>query len=149
MRMFKFWLPFMLGLAAASAASAQIYESKDAQGNTVFSDKPSAGAEVVKVAPTNSADPVEEAAERPQPAKSPAAPGRSSGSSTAPGQREEDDYEPIYYGGGAVNNEEAQQRQEEAKERREEGAGKPDREPPARVETLPAARRPAVGGGRR
>lgn len=41
------------------AAGAQVYQSKDANGNIVFSDKPSNGAEVITVAPTNTADPVQ------------------------------------------------------------------------------------------
>ncbi len=61
MRIFRCCLACLLGLALAGTASAQVYESKDAQGNPVFSDKPSAGAEEVKVPPTNSADPVADA----------------------------------------------------------------------------------------
>jgi hypothetical protein len=36
-----------------------VYQSKGADGNIVFSDKPSNGAEVITVAPTNTADPVQ------------------------------------------------------------------------------------------
>jgi hypothetical protein len=41
------------------AGSGKVYQSKDADGNIVFSDMPSDGAEVITVAPTNSADPVQ------------------------------------------------------------------------------------------
>jgi hypothetical protein len=41
------------------AGSAKVYQSKDADGNVVFSDTPSDGAEVITVAPTNTADPVQ------------------------------------------------------------------------------------------
>lgn len=152
MRIFKYCLACMLGLALGAAASAQVYQSKDAQGNTVFSDMPSAGAEVVKVPPTNSADPVADAPERPQPAAAPAKP-RANGA-TNPGQRavgedDDDDEYPYYYGGADVDSEEAQERREEARERREEGAVRPDGERQPRVETLPAAPRRPPGGVRR
>jgi len=140
------------GLAMAGTAHAQVYESKDAQGNTVFSDQPTAGAEVIKVPPTNSAEAVEVAPRPAQPARA-ADTGAQPAARPAPAggaQRvQDDDY--IYYGGGAVNNEEAEQRREEFKERREEGADKPGRESPPQVEphrNTPAAR-PAVGGGGR
>jgi hypothetical protein len=149
MRSVKFWLPCVFGLALGSAAGAQVYESRDAQGNTVFSDRPSPGAEVVKVPPTNSADPVAETPERVQPPETPNPLKRGTGSAATPDQQAGDDYDPAYYGGVPVNNEEAQRRREEAKERREEGAGKPDRDPPARIEPRPAAPRPVSGGGRR
>jgi len=57
-RISKILLPCMIGVALSATANAEIYESKDAQGNTVFSDMPSQGAAEVKVPPTNSADPV-------------------------------------------------------------------------------------------
>lgn len=143
-----------LGLAATTA-SAQVYESKDAQGTTVFSDQPSAGAEVIKVPPTNSADAMAESPRAAQPDAAAEAPRQQNTAHPSPsGQRTESDDDYIYYGGGAANNEEAQQRREEVKERIEEGAGKPGREPPAHVvphgEARPAAR-PAghAGGGRR
>ncbi len=151
MRIFRCCLACLLGLALGGTASAQVYESKDAQGNPVFSDKPSAGAEVVKVPPTNSADPVADAPERPQPAATPAKP-RADGPKD-PGKRaigaEADDEYPYYYGGAEVDSEKAEERREEARERREEGADRPDGERPPRAETLPATPRRAAGGGRR
>ncbi|MDH4041439.1 MAG: hypothetical protein OEV88_12350 [Gammaproteobacteria bacterium] len=148
-KFFKFCLPCVIGVALGGGANAQVYESKDAQGNTVFSDKPSPGAEVVKVAPTNSADPVAESPERPQSAKTPDQPKRNTGIAAAPDQQADDDYEPAYYGGAPVSNEEARQQWEEAKQRREEAGDKPGVNPPPRVETRPATPRPAMSGGRR
>jgi hypothetical protein len=52
----------VLGLALLSgstAAHAQVYESRDAAGNPVFSDTPSPGAEVVDLPESNVADPVD------------------------------------------------------------------------------------------
>ncbi len=151
MRIFKFCLACMLGLALGGGASAQVYQSKDAEGNTVFSDKPSAGAEVVKVPPTNSADPVADAPERPQPTPAPAKPRAKAGTSPGKGASgvDDDDEYPYYYGGTQVDSKEAQERREEARERREEGATKPAGERSPRAETLPAAPRRAAGGGRR
>jgi len=140
-----------IALVLGANASAQVYQSKDAQGNTVFSDMPSAGAEVVKVPPTNSADPVADAPERPQPAAAPAKPRAKAGTNT--GQRasgaDDDDEYPYYYGGADVDSEEARERREEARERREESATKPAGERPPGATTLPAAPRRAAGGGRR
>jgi len=147
MRIFRCCLACLLGLALGGTASAQVYESKDAQGNPVFSDKPSAGAEEVKVPPTNSADPVADAPERPAPAATP----RPGTGAAAPGRRaknaEDDDDDPyFYYGGADVDEEEARERREEARERREDGA---DGERPPRATTLPTGPRRAAGGGRR
>jgi len=47
----------LLGLVLHSTASAQIYESKDAQGEPEFSDTPTEGAEVVDLPGTNLAEP--------------------------------------------------------------------------------------------
>jgi Domain of unknown function (DUF4124) len=149
MRILNCFLACLLGLALGGTASAQVYESKDAQGNPVFSDKPSAGAEVVKVPPTNSADPVADAPERPEPAAAP----RPGTGAAAPGRRvndtEDDDDPYFYYGGADVDEEAARERREEARERREEGAVRPDGERPPGATTLPAAPRRAAGGGRR
>jgi hypothetical protein len=43
-------------LCLACSAQAAIYKSVDAEGNTVFSDQPSANAKPVQVAPTNTVD---------------------------------------------------------------------------------------------
>lgn len=58
MRITTLILSGLLGATLICAAHADIYQSKDAQGNTVFSDQPSQGAHEVKVRKTNSADPV-------------------------------------------------------------------------------------------
>ncbi len=58
-------------LAFSQAALAEIYESKDAEGNTVFTDTPATEeAKPVELAPTNIAEPPEE---MPKPAEAPAA----------------------------------------------------------------------------
>jgi Domain of unknown function (DUF4124) len=136
-----FWC--IIGLTLTSAASAQVYESKDAQGNTVFSDRPSEGAEVIEVAPTNSADPAPDIPAAPRQSTTAEEPGRTATPAAAPRQGQDDDY--IYYGGNTGNNASArEERREEIKERREEGAGKPGREPP-----IQAKPHRAGGGGRR
>jgi hypothetical protein len=45
-------------MALSTAAQAEIYESKDAQGNPVFTDTPTAGAQEVKLQQENIADAV-------------------------------------------------------------------------------------------
>lgn len=47
----------LFGLVLHSTASAQIYESRDAQGEPEFSDTPTQGAEVVDLPETNLAEP--------------------------------------------------------------------------------------------
>lgn len=93
----KFLLPAAIALTLAGPAGAEVYQSKDAQGNTVFSDRPSAGAEAVEVSPTNSADPV---VERPRPTPTPdtsAIPRKKSAKSGNPDEQQtDDDY--FYYG---------------------------------------------------
>ncbi len=46
--MFRIALATVVGLALSAACSAQIYQYKDAQGRTVFSDSPPPGANAVK-----------------------------------------------------------------------------------------------------
>ena len=53
------------GFALHGTASAQIYESKDAEGVTEFSDTPTSGAEIVDLPPTNVVTPVAEPAAAP------------------------------------------------------------------------------------
>src|SRR5262245_34543064 len=93
----KLLLPCIIGITLSGAASAEIYETKDAEGNTVFSDIPSQGAEKIKLPKTNSADPPvdipsldppEAASEKPQ--QRPA--------TTADRQDDEDDDDYLIYG---------------------------------------------------
>lgn len=112
------------GMVLCAAASAQIYESKDAQGNAVFSDKPSQGAEEVKLSPTNTAVPP---IDRPTPAPKVTADSshqrtvrRVDDDASADDEERkgvEDDY--YYYGGGDRDNEEVDDRRERRQERRE------------------------------
>jgi len=74
MRILQF-LALTTVLLAALAAQAQtrIYKSVDAEGNPVFTDDPTSGAQTVDIPATNSADAV---SARPAPARPAAAPGR-------------------------------------------------------------------------
>lgn len=118
----------LCGIAAAmlcTAASAQIYESKDAQGNTVFSDKPSQGAEEVKLSPTNTAVPPPD---RPTPALevTPDPPRqravRHSDDDTSADDEEREDGEDdnYYYGDYGRGNDDVEERRRHRQERREQ-----------------------------
>lgn len=64
MTRFKQLLAILVAISPYGMAQTEIYESRDAQGNPVFSDEPPAGAadaEVVKLPETNIAEPVEPA----------------------------------------------------------------------------------------
>lgn len=63
----------VLGITLHGAASAQIYESKDAEGVPEFSDTPTAGATVVDLPATNTAEAPAEGALRPEEAPVPQA----------------------------------------------------------------------------
>ena len=56
MKLAKTLLLGVFGLALQGTATAQIYESKDAEGVPEFSDTPTAGSEVVDLQKTNLAD---------------------------------------------------------------------------------------------
>ena len=69
----KFSIPFLATffvLVLCSTAQAEIYESKDAEGNPIFTDTPMAGAEEVELQQENIADAVKVP---PQPAPEPGA----------------------------------------------------------------------------
>ena len=51
----------LFAVVLGSTAQAEIYESKDAQGNPVFTDTPTAGAEAVDLPKTNVVDAAQEA----------------------------------------------------------------------------------------
>jgi hypothetical protein len=63
-------LACVIAIALSTAAQAEIYESVDAEGNPIFTDTPTAGAEEVKLQQQNIADAVKVA---PQPAPEPGA----------------------------------------------------------------------------
>ncbi len=135
MRLSKVLLNCIIGLAFSSTASAEIYQSKDAQGNTVFSDIPSQGAEAVKLPTTNSAEPVV-ATPRPADAAEPPAPRKVSAKPTKPVKRAQDmddNYDDDYYYGNGSNDNDAQ----------------PNRDRPVKVQPLPSGPRRAAGGGGR
>lgn len=131
-------------LVTAAGATAEVYESRDAAGNPVFSDRPSSGAKAIEVPPTNSADSVEPREPPPAPSAPPAARQAPAQPAAAQAATERDDDDYIYYGG--ADNDAARQRLEE---RREDAADRPDRDPPPRAQQLPTHARPGVGGGRR
>lgn len=144
-RISKILLPCMIGVALSATASAEIYESKDAQGNTVFSDMPSQGAAEVKVPPTNSADPVAITPRPPPPPETPAKPRKSSANPVGSEHEEwDDDYR--YYGDAYDRDEIDDQNRRE--KRRDDGEARPITERP-RVEPHRNTSRPAGGGGGR
>jgi hypothetical protein len=144
-RVSTLFLFYILVAALSGPASAEVYESKDAQGNTVFSDMPSQGAAEVKVPPTNSADPV---AITPRPPPSPETPAkpRKSPANPAGSQDEERDDDYLYYGGDYDRDEIDDQTRRER--RRDDDEARPKTERP-RVEPHRNVSRPAGGGGRR
>ncbi len=148
MRVSKLFLFCILAAALSGPASAEVYESKDAQGNTVFSDMPSQGAAEVKVPPTNSADPV---AITPRPPPSPETPAkpRKSPANPAGSEDEERDDDYLYYGGDYDRDEIDDETQ--AREATRRWRGKADnRSTQGRTTTaIPPARRLAAGVGGR
>jgi hypothetical protein len=138
----------IIGLALSTSASAEIYKSKDAQGNTVYSDKPSNGAAAVKLPPTNSADPVAVTPRPPPPPDTPESPATHNESSDSPASsdHEETDNDYLYYGGNNDGNDD-QTRREERQDN--DGVADPKIDRPIRVQNLPAVSRPVVGGGGR
>jgi hypothetical protein len=73
MKLSKLLLLGIIVLALPGMASAQIYESKDAEGVPEFSDTPKAGAEVVDLQKTNVADEPPDIPVAPREEKAPAA----------------------------------------------------------------------------
>lgn len=121
---------------AVGTANAQIYESKDAEGVTEFSDTPSSGAEVVDLPATNVVDPVQEPQVAPavDQESMPAAEGRVAGEASGEGGGEELQPGYIYYGGDDEDDPRVQRREDAARvdnrlpheltgEAREEAAG--------------------------
>ena len=67
-------LACVIAMALSTAAQAEIYESVDAEGNPIFTDTPTAGAEEVELKRGNIADSVKVPPQpQPQPAPEPAA----------------------------------------------------------------------------
>jgi Domain of unknown function (DUF4124) len=124
------FLAWVIGLALSSAVSADIYESVDAEGNPVFTDTPSAGAEIIDLPQTNTADPAPDIA--PPPERDDARP------ATAVQQEQEREQEQqgqdYYYGGDEADR--ARLEEERRHHQREQGEGAPH-----------AEHRPAAPGG--
>jgi hypothetical protein len=136
-------------MALSSPASAEIYQTKDAQGNTVYSDKPSQGAQPVNLQKTNSADPV---VEMPRPAET-AAPPAPKKVATRPAKKVQsaedendghyhDNYD--YYGYGNNNDDDDNPREN----RRDDENSRPGKDRPT-VTPHRSVSRPAAGGGGR
>jgi hypothetical protein len=106
------WVAVSLcGLFLQGTASAQIYESEDAQGVPEFSDTPTPGAEVVDLPATNLVAP---------PAEEPVAPGETQPTqqqgmpATVGGDGQEEGVDgAVYYGGDDVDNPREQRRIDE------------------------------------
>ncbi len=64
-------LLFALLLSLSSSAFAQVYQSTDEEGNTVFSDTPSAGSTEIEIPETNVGDAVKVPPPEPEPAPVP------------------------------------------------------------------------------
>lgn len=146
MRVSKVLLACVIGLGFSATASAEIYQSKDAQGNTVYSDMPSQGAAAVKVPPTNSADPV---AVTPRPPPSPETPEtaarpRKAAATPSSSEHEETDHDDLYYGDHNYDN--AVDDQTKREKRRDDGEAKPKRDRPVATPQRNVSR-PAGGGG--
>ena len=86
----------LVGLVLQVTASAQIYESKDAEGVPQFSDRPTAGAEVVDLPATNLADapPAREPAPATEPRRAAPAGSGTAGVEPAPAEAA---YGGVYY----------------------------------------------------
>ncbi len=142
-------LSCILGVALSSAASAEIYQSQDAQGNTVFSDMPSQGAEKVKVPPTNAAEPVA-ITPRPEPSPDAAetrAKPRKSSAKPAGAEDEKRDNEYLDYGDNYYDHDEIDDRTRREKRRDEGDSAKPIGDRPAVTPHRNVAH--PAGGGRR
>lgn len=112
MRYSRWILAGVFGLVLQGTASAQIYESEDAEGVPEFSDTPTAGAEVVDLPATNVVEPPPaEPATAPQPQSAP----QQAAFPNAGGEQEEGADGVIYYGGGEDENVRAQRREDAAR----------------------------------
>jgi hypothetical protein len=115
MNIAKTILACSLGLALTGVASAQIYESEDAEGVTEFSDTPTPGAQEVDLQQTNVATPVEEREPQAASEQRPAPEGRESGGEAVReqgGEEEAPGYN--YYGGNDDELGPREQRREDA-----------------------------------
>jgi hypothetical protein len=137
----------ILALAIVSPASAEIYESKDAQGNTVFSDKPSPGAQEIAVPPTNSADPVVESPRPPPRQKAPV----SQRTPASPKSVEDPYSDDSIYDDDGYDNDDLYERRALKRRRGEDDVAQPKRDrPPVKPEHHRSAPRKLGGGtGRR
>ena len=64
-------LLLLLLLGSSCTAFAQVYQSTDSEGNTSFSDTPSAGSQEIIIPETNTGDAVKVPESKPEPAPAP------------------------------------------------------------------------------
>lgn len=126
------------------SGAGKVYQSTDAEGNTVFSDMPSAGAKAITVAPANSADPVQDIPALAAPEEREATP-QTVRYTDEPNTDEAFEDDSDYWVTNNVDRDDI----EEARRERERRRDAPITDRP-RVQPLPAVVRPAaVDGGRR
>ena len=104
----------MLGCVLQGTASAQIYESKDAEGVTEFSDTPTTDSELVELQRTNTADAVEGSAPEMAPAPEQMPAGAGGEGVVRGGGEEEGGPGYIYYGNDDDETGPREQRHEDA-----------------------------------
>lgn len=148
MRVLKSIFFCILVVALSGPAGAEVYESKDADGNTVFSDMPSQGAEAIKVPQTNSADPVAITPRPPASDDTAVRTKKSSNRSAGAGSEERDDDDPYYYYGGDYDRDDIDEQTRRERRRDDDGAVQPIGDRPV-VTPHRGATRPAGGGGGR
>lgn len=64
-------LPLLLLLGSSCTAFAQVYQSTDSEGNTSFSDTPSAGSQEIVIPETNTGNAVKVPEPKPEPEPAP------------------------------------------------------------------------------
>jgi hypothetical protein len=152
MRLLSVFCMIFLAPILCGAGSPKVYQSRDANGNIVFSDKPSDGAEVITVAPTNAADPVQHIPALAAPDKKvpPAQPATQLTTSTSidenDSEREDDGADDADYWIG--NDGDDLEGRENGLRDREPERDRPIADRP-QVQPLPSGARPAPGGAAR
>ena len=113
MKISKTFLFCLLGCLLQGTASAQVYESTDAEGVTEFSDTPTTDSREVELQPTNTADPVQDSAPEMAPAQEQMPAGTDRGG-VVRGGGEEGEPGYIYYGNDDDETGPREQRREDA-----------------------------------
>lgn len=144
MRLHGIFCVIFIAPILCGADSPKVYQSKDANGNVIFSDMPSDGAEVISVTPTNTADPVQHIPALAAPDKQvpPAQPATKLTTSPADGGGTGEDEPEYFYG----NDEDDLEDRDNGLRDRGPGPEQPIADRP-RVQPLPGGVRPAAPGG--